>query len=675
MRSGGLLGRIAETLEQRAGVAVRSTATVERLEVSEREYAAYAAQAEEMAFVALDYFNSRPQEFRPERRALLAQRSRIAFMQDPLAGREIEMLADFAFGKGISQPRCKDKAVQDLVDDAWTDASNQEQLTSFQAQRANSADLKTQANLLALLFEGGGLVRVSWLNFDDVLDVVVDPENHRRVVWYVARERTYEWNAKTHSPAFSTIAIGPGGVPKVKYFPHWRNLDLAEEERANDPTLKPLPKIEAADIGVGKVFHLAINKLGEQHFGVPPFARSLRFYSAMNQFTESRVTMAQAASQFIAKRVVKGGPGMVRRQAEGLLNARSELGSRELGGSGDIGRRVEESSLWGARQPPAAPGSIWNENQADTLQSLSLNSGGSQAQADAMIIRAPIAASSGFGQHYLGDASNANLATATTLELPVSMLVQTWQQYFHLLNRWFVERVIEAAINAGKLGGFAKAAEAVQEGLPGLGSLCLSEAFDTRHAEKITGKDLSFSFEMPYPGRRALPDVAAYTTQTLLTFDPMGTNLALRRGLLAWTVAQGMQIDDVAGFVDEVFPPGVPLVPLPDAGPGNPLETAELGKPARLAKAQTTSPMPAKSGPNGKPAPTGTGAKQTSTPPDKVKGTGAMQQGDDDVLALLPPDLAEHLRAYTAGVEGLFDLLVQSPAVAASLTVAERAAA
>lgn len=645
---------------------MQPTPRVRALEESAREYSAFQGQAQELAYSTLDYFNSRPQEIRPERRQRLAQRSRVAFISDPLAGREVEMLADFAFGRGIGRPRCVDKTVQEVVDEAWTEPGNVAELTGFGAQRAASNDLKTQANLLALLFEGGGTVKVGWMNFDDVIDVVPDPENRRRALYYLARERHYRWNTKTNSPAFDEATMGPLGMPKLKYYPHWQNLELAEKERDADPSLEPLPVIEPDRLGAGKVYPVSINRLGEQHFGIPPFARSLRFYSAMNQFTEARVTMAQAATAFVAKRVIRGTPSMVRRQAESVLNQSGELSSRDVMGSGDFGRMSEERRAWGGgRQAPIPPGSIWNENESDTLQSLSLNSGAGQAQQDASIIRAPISASSGFGQHYLGDASNANLATATTLELPVLMLVQTWQQYFEELYTWFVDRVIESAVNAGRLGGNIASADALAEGDKPLGELRLSEALDKRQAEKLTGKDFRFTFEMPKPGRRALPDVTAFVTQTLIAFDPMGTNLALRRALLAFAVSEGLQIDDVQGLVDEAFPPNVALVPLPDAGGGNPLSTVLLGQTARIQRDLTTAPKkPHKSGPDGAPAATGTGAKQQSTAPDKAKGSGAMQAAE-----WLPDDLRPSIDRYVEASGDLFAALVSTPAVAAALQI------
>lgn len=662
--------RITDAAADLIGVTVQPTGRVRALEETAREFSQFQGQAQELASSTLDYFNSRPQEIRPERRQRLAQRSRVAFIGDPLAGREVEMLADFAFGKGIGRPRCVDKDAQELVDEAWTDPSNLEELTGFGAQRAASNDLKTQANLLALLFEGAGAVRIGWLNFDDVIDVVPDPENRRRAIYYLARERRYKWNTKTNSPAFDEQTMAENGLPRLKYYPHWQNLRLAEEEREADSSLEPLPVIEPDRLGAGSIFPVSINRLGEQHFGVPPFARSLRFYSAMNQFTEARVTMAQAASAFVAKKVIRGTPNMVRRQANAMLNQGGELSSRDvLSGSGDFPRQVEERRFWGARQAPMPPGGIWNENQSDTLESLKLSSGGAEAQQDATIIRAPISASSGFGQHYLGDASNANLATATTLELPVLMLVQTWQQYFEQLYTWFVDRVIEAAVNAGRLGGTVASADALAEGEKPLGELRLSEAVDRRQAEKLTGKDLRFTFEMPKPGRRALPDVTGFVTQSLIAFDPMGTNLALRRAMLAFAVSEGLQIDDVQGLVDEVYPPDVPLVPLPDAGSGNPLGTVILGQTGRIQRDLTTAPKPPqKTGPDGKPAGTGTGAKQQSTAPEKVKGSGVMQSSE-----WLPDDLRAPVERYVEASGDLFDALVSTPAIAAALQTPEPA--
>jgi hypothetical protein len=259
--------------------------------------------------------------------------------------------------------------------------------------------------------------------------------------------------------------------------------------------------------------------------------------------------------------VTKGGPAQVQKAAQSVLRQAGDLAATLRAGQGPD-----------ALQPPPRPGSIFNENEAHTLQPLSLNSGGPGAQADAQIVRAPLSAASGFGQHYLGDASNANLATATTLELPALMQVGAWQESFEQLYRWFLDRVIEEALNSGRLGG------TTAEGSKPLSELRLSEAEDKQEAEERTGKDLSYSFQMPYPGRRNLPDVMAAVTGTIQTFDAGLQNKVLLKEVLTFLFGQGFGVEDPAGLADSILDFELPP-PEPAAPPEAPMPGEEGGQP------------------------------------------------------------------------------------------------
>lgn len=64
-------------------------------------------------------------------------------------------------------------------------------------------------------------------------------------------------------------------------------------------------------------------------------------------------------------------------------------------------------------------GSIITENQQVEHESFKIDSGAMGAEKDGQMIRSQISAATHFPQHYLGDIGSANLATATSMELPV----------------------------------------------------------------------------------------------------------------------------------------------------------------------------------------------------------------------------------------------------------------
>jgi hypothetical protein len=625
---------------------VRPAQEVRRLEERDQEFDVLASEAEDLAFHSLDYFSGRPTELRPERRKRLAQRSRIALLEDPLAGAEAQLLADFGFGKGVSIPTARDPKVQDIIDAAWTDANNAEKLTSFQALRKLSNELITAGELFPTLYVNGGRVRVGRLDADLVQNIVPDPEDRLRPLWYVAQVRRYEWDYNEDRPKFTTEL--KDGRPEVKYWAHWRNLEDAKRERERgdvEADEVPLEEPPEGKIAKGVVYHLAINQTGEQLRGNPPWARSLRFFTAMNLLTEAHVTMAQAASTFIARRAMKGTPRQITKAAASILTSVGELGASAR-------QRYPFDRPESPTQPftapgspaPAPPGSIWNENESSNLEALNLQSGAGQMAQTAQIVRAPIAASSGFGQHYLGDASNANLASASTLELPSTMHIGAWQEGFEGMLRWFTDRSIEAAVKEGLLGGV--------DGFTGekpLGEMRLQEAEDRQAMEQRTGLDLSYELTMPFPGRRQLTDVATVVTGMAQSYDPQGLNVPLRKLLLRLFLEQ-TGVDDVARAVEDCVPEsglpgaGVGFQPQPPA-PGGEVQpgstAAAAGAAAAEPKGEVQQPYGAKSG-----------------------GTQLQE------AAVVAPELAAKLGSLATGSDALFTRMMSEPALNAMVELA-----
>ncbi|MGH2897723.1 MAG: hypothetical protein ACRDMZ_03550, partial [Solirubrobacteraceae bacterium] len=497
-------------------------------------------------------------------------------------------------------------------------------------------------------------VRVGRLDADTVEAIVPDPEDRLRPLWYMARVRKFRWDFEQDRPAFDDEAL-ENGRPKVKYWKHWRNYDDAVKEREEglrDEDEEELKTPPAGKMAKGVVYHLAINQTGEELRGNPPWARSLRFFSAMNVLVEAHVVQAQASTAFVAKRVMKGTPKQVAKAATSVLGHVSELGASRFDASGRGPGQTEATARFapGAGAPPA-PGSWWTENQSDTLEALSLKSNAGEMSTTAQIVRAPIAAAAGFGQHYLGDASDANLATASTLELPATMRVTSWQQNFEELLRWFTDRAIEAAVKAGRLGGL--------DGFPEDGPVSemrLHEAEDRAAMEKRTGRDLAYEFVMPFPGRRQLPEVIAFVQQLAQSMDPNGVNIPLRRHLLRFAFEQ-MGMDDIGHAVEECLPeegiPGGigPQEPEPRLDP-------ETGEP--IIDPQSGRPMPA-------PAP---GAKNEGVPSPKRGTTVGGKPTAPTSEEWIPADVRSALDEFGDGSEVLFQRLVSEPAVVAALQLA-----
>lgn len=526
-REGGFLGRVLEEAQTRIGMTVIPTEELERHALVEAEWSATRKELDLLGWNVLDVMGGNPQEMDPQKRREIVQKIRVVWTQDSQAGAVVDLMNDFVFGRGVPRPRAKDKLVQEVIDEAWDDPDNRLVLTTTEAQWALGTDLSIQCNLFLVVFEGeDGKVKLGLLDHDTVENVVRDPDNRLRVLWYVTRQKTFGWDFDNDKP---TSKPSDQANPKVTYFEHWRNYEDAKEINSGAPR-PPRDKI-----GEGRVYHLAINRTSEMAFGVPSMRRMLRWLTAYNDFLKARVDMAQAVAAFIMKRKVKGTPNQVAKMAAKAISRRSELAGAT--GVGD-----------NEPQTPPRGGSILTENEQVSHENLRLDSGASNAAQDAEMLRAPISTSSRFPGHYMGG-DPGSLAGATSMELPVLKAVEARQEVFEQVFRFFIDRVIEKAVDSGRIPS-----EVEQEDDRGEAAELTESHEDKGEDEASTDRDLSYEFGMPSPLRRMMGDLVSAITNVARTFDPNGTNVELSRVLLAIALGEGLEVEDPAEVVERIFP-------------------------------------------------------------------------------------------------------------------------
>jgi hypothetical protein len=314
--------------------------------------------------------------------------------------------------------------------------------------------------------------------------------------------------------------------------------------------------------------------------------------AALNDFMAARVDMTQAAAAFIMRRTIKGSPQQVANIAAKAISRQSSLASTS----------VDDPTTGQPVQAGPRPASILNESDAVKTEPFAVSTQAAQAAQDAQMIRSQIASAT-WPQHYLGDQSNANLATAQALELPVIKKVEAFQELFEGLFRTFIDRAIQKAVDAGKLpteltpeeraklkakksknqvpGAPPPDAPAapIQSELPSSmtdvpssnGTTALSASYEGQaEDEEDTERDLSYEFSMPNPLKRAMTDLINSIANLARTFDPNNTNLELSRTLLGVALGQGLELADPAAAVERILPEGYvdPMLAAAQAGAG-----------------------------------------------------------------------------------------------------------
>ena len=300
-------------------------------------------------------------------RADAVKRARIYAIKDPLARQAIRLWTDYAFGTGMTWA-AEDERVNEVLSTFWQAPENQS-VFSCQGQRKSSDKLLIDGEIFFALFLGPQKATLRRIDPLEITEIVTDPDDLEDVRYYKR-----EW---------STTA----GQQKVGYY---RSAGNIKDVAALDLYGKSIKASEDA-----LVFHLAMNTIGQR--GNSMLLPVIDWIKLYRQFLASRVAIMLALARFAWKVKVQGGAATVA-AAKGAYN----------------------------ETLPAA-GSVAIENASADLQPIRTDSGAQNAYQDGRQIKLQVAAGTGFPEQYYGDISIGNLATAKTVELPVSKMIQSYQ--------------------------------------------------------------------------------------------------------------------------------------------------------------------------------------------------------------------------------------------------------
>lgn len=363
-----------------------------------------------------------------EDRRRMIQKIRTYRRRNPLAKRTILLLQHYVLGQGISLKANNRAVVQKIVDEFWDDPVNQRVLTGYQGMQEALDTIATDGNLFLTLFPDAelGRLQLSMIDLLYVDDIIVDPENAKVPLWYKVRKfrQDFDFTQGTYVPHTGTDFV---------YYRDWKNGDDESSQPAKPKTdfddglggpgigdagpligqkgnpdgtpvaFKP-PKDKIAD---GLVYHVAINRRGK--FGESEFAASVDWLKVHKEFMEDRASISKAAALYSWKKKRKG-------PASDIAAATQALASS----------MTQNINKW-EYNPPAAAGSTVVENEGSTLDWIKTDTGAGDALNDERIMRMMVGAGVGVMNHYFGDEANANLATATAMELPMLKMYEAWQ--------------------------------------------------------------------------------------------------------------------------------------------------------------------------------------------------------------------------------------------------------
>ncbi len=298
--------------------------------------------------------------------------SRLYYLKDPLAHQAIRLWTDYSFGPGMTWQTEDEKATK-VLESFW-DSRDNEAVLSARGQRKSSDRLLVDGEIFFAIFLGAnGSAKIRTIESLEITEIITDPDDIEDVRYY-----RREWSDR-QGTAHTTIYRSP------------RNL---KDEATKDASGKAVQKTDDA-----LIYHLTYNTISQR--GNPLLLPALDWIKYYRKFLSSRIAIMLALARFAWKTKVKGGQAVV-----DVIKAKTQ--DKEI-----------------------AAGSQLIENLGSDTVPIKSDTGASGAYQDARQIKLQICSAVGWPEQYFGDIATGNLATAKTVELPVTKMCQSYQSVWN----------------------------------------------------------------------------------------------------------------------------------------------------------------------------------------------------------------------------------------------------
>lgn len=382
------------------------------LENLREENTIYQRTLEDLGWINLSQDNSSAQPFIGEGFKKMLRLCKTYYYRNPLAGHWVHLTTAFVFGEGVGVPKAKDEKIQEVVKAFWENKDNQLSMTGFQAQQLLCNKLQYEGNLFFVLFsDDKGDVRVRILNTEEVEDIIKDTEDRMRANFYKIcyKEQKYNFAGDNYNVS----------LQKYMYYPDWSNFNI------EDFGVPPEKLSEAV------IFHVKINCDINDKFGVPELYRGIDWIKAHKDMASDLATLVKSLSTLAWKKKVKGTPAQVA-TLKAAMNAKTDMSNKGV-----------------------SAGSTQYENEGVDTSPINTPMGGAViGEKGLKQMQLMVCAASGLFYHYFGDPETGNLATTTSMELPMikkfSIYQALWQSIYRDILDYQIFRKIEVGLLSGK---------------------------------------------------------------------------------------------------------------------------------------------------------------------------------------------------------------------------------
>ena len=329
------------------------------------------------------------------------------WLQNPMAGRIIELMADHVVGDGFAWTAA-DKQVEEILLRHWEDPDNNWDLLQF--DRYQELILFGTWAPLVFVNKHNGHVKLGPVDPSWIADIIPSKDIAGKAIALRIDQQhaAGSYDAKTEEDARgTTYAV------------------ITQDQRANIPNPdKPGEEMANMHMGLldGEIFYFTVNKLTFLLQGISDLFRVADWVDAFDQFVFSLLERINFLNAHLYDITLTGAE-----QAE-----------------------VNERAAFIAANPPR-PGTTRVHNENEKWEALAPKINSAEVEEVAKIIKMLILGSFGIPEHWFGEGGDTNRATAAEMGGPIHRKLKRKQAQWSAVMRQILQFQIDQAIKAGRL--------------------------------------------------------------------------------------------------------------------------------------------------------------------------------------------------------------------------------
>lgn len=436
--------------------------------------------------------------------------ARMMYIKNPLINRAVLVMSLYVWAQGVTV-KYKNPDINKVLQDFWDDEKSRVELTSHQAQMLKQIDYEVESNIFFVFFTrpSDGRVRVRTLPFDEIAEIVSDPEDAKTSRYYLR-----SWTEKGMTSDGKRVTKS-----RKAYYPDW----------SYNPKARPT-KIGRIEVKWDTpVYHVKTGGMSSWKFGVSQVYSAIDWARAYKEFLEDVASLMRAYSRFAWKRITKGKKAIAAEKAKLATTLASGGTSTET-------------------NPPPVTGATAFMSEGTDLQPMQVR-GASISPEDGRRLLLMVAAGVGLPETYFGDVSVGTFATAKTMDRPTELAMKERQTFWTDVLRSIFGYVLLQAMKAA------------DSPIKKLGRVEQTVDNDEIEEKIIWNRGVSTMLDIDFPPILE-KDIQAAVQAVVTALTLNGQQLTMLDEQTATRlILKAMAEDDVDEIMDELFADGEPPPP------------------------------------------------------------------------------------------------------------------